>query len=116
MSKERKSKFFSLIFGKTALCGVVGNERKNRGFGKLPNKQKMQRILWKGTPFLCLLRFSLYQMRKDGKEMERKQEHKDNEFCQNAAILNTKRLLMKSAVHFMKYLRPAAVRNCFMTK
>ena len=33
-------KKFSQNFGKIALCGVVGIERKSSGFGKLPNKQK----------------------------------------------------------------------------
>lgn len=38
MIKERQL-IFSQIFGKTALHGVAESERKNREFGKLPNKQ-----------------------------------------------------------------------------
>jgi len=38
-SKKNFLKNFFQIFGKIALCGVVGSERKIRGFGKLPNKQ-----------------------------------------------------------------------------
>lgn len=38
-SKKNFLKNFFQIFGKIALCGVVGSERKNRGFGTLPNKQ-----------------------------------------------------------------------------
>lgn len=41
--KREISNFFenpSQNFVKIALCGVVGNERKIRGVGKLPNKQK----------------------------------------------------------------------------
>ena len=38
--KKKFLKKFSQNFGKIALCGVVGIERKSSGFGKLPNKQK----------------------------------------------------------------------------
>ena len=38
-SKKNFLKNFSQNFGKIALCSVVGNERKIRGFGMLPNKQ-----------------------------------------------------------------------------
>jgi len=34
-------KNFSQNSVKTALCGVVGNERTLRGFGILPNKQNL---------------------------------------------------------------------------
>lgn len=56
---------------------------KNRGFEKLPNKQKSIKTM---------------------------------NFCQSAAILKTKQLLMNLAVHFIKYLRSVAVRNYSMTK
>ena len=38
--KKNFLKNISQNFGKIALYGVVGSERKIRGFGKLPNKQK----------------------------------------------------------------------------
>lgn len=37
-------KIISQNFGKIALCGVVGSERKIRGFGILPNKQNTTRF------------------------------------------------------------------------
>ena len=37
--KKNFFKIFSQNFGKIALLGVVGSERKIRGFGILPNKQ-----------------------------------------------------------------------------
>ena len=67
-------KNLSQNFGKTALCGVVGSERKIRGFGTLPNKQKCRRILRKRVPlsYACYATFHSIKLRKDGKGMERK--------------------------------------------
>lgn len=67
------------IFGKIAMCGVVGIERIFRGFGILPNKQNAPAAVGHFTRTairsLCLL-FS-FIFRKDGKGMKRKHKIKD---------------------------------------
>ena len=81
--KRKISNFFensSQSFGKTALCGVVGSERKIRGFGNLPNKQnrplstdRKRTILRKGHPLPMLaIQFSLRQTAK-GRERNGKE-------------------------------------------
>ena len=75
-------KNFRLTFVKIALCGVVGSERKIRGFGKLPNKQNADAFYGKGYSFPMLAEKLLTSIKqgKDGKGMERKQETEHNEF------------------------------------
>lgn len=65
------------IFGKIAMCGVVGIERIFRGFGILPNKQNAAATdgHFTGTAirFLCLLRNCKPRFQKKGRKgMERK--------------------------------------------
>ena len=50
-SEEENLKNLSQNFGKIALCGVVGSERKTRGFGILPNKLKCDAFYGKETNY-----------------------------------------------------------------
>ena len=59
-------KNFSQIFGKIALCGVVGSERKIRGFGKLPNKQNAGHFRkWVPTSYACCETYHITNQRKE---------------------------------------------------
>ena len=91
MSGERKRnlKNFFKIFGKIALSGVVGSERKIERVWETSQQAKIARcrqtengrFYGKGTPFLCLLRnFSSIKLRKDGKGMEKKRDIENNGF------------------------------------
>lgn len=82
-------KNFSQNFGKTALCGVVGSERKFQRVWDSSQQAKSVRqaiaqtgrFTEMGTLFLCLLRnLSLSKYRKEGKRMEWEPEIKDSEF------------------------------------
>ncbi len=73
-------KNFSQNFGKIALCGVVGIERKIRGFGKLPNKQKSPAVGRQKTDdftervppsYACSETFLLSNYERTGKEWKR---------------------------------------------
>lgn len=57
------------IFGKIAMCGVVGIERIFRGFGILPNKQNAVPFTER-VPFsyACYETYHITNQRKDGKE------------------------------------------------
>ena len=62
-------KNLSQIFGKTAMCGVVGNERKNRGVGKLPNKQNAAYFTERvPLSYACSETFLLSNYERTGKE------------------------------------------------
>lgn len=65
--KKNFFKIFSQNFGKIALLGVVGSERKIRGFGILPNKQNAGHFR-KEYSFLCLLRNLSHYKSKKGRE------------------------------------------------
>lgn len=77
-SEKRFFEFFLKIFGKTAMCGVVGIERIFRGFGKLPNKQNAghfrKRVLFS---YACYETYHITKQGKDGKGMEQKRKIKD---------------------------------------
>ena len=84
--KKKFLKKFSQNFGKIALCGVVGIERKSSGFGKLPNKQKSPAVGRQKTDdftervplsYACSETYHFNKHRKDGKGMERKRKIKD---------------------------------------
>ena len=72
-------KNFSQNFGKIALCGVVGSERKIRGFGNFPTS-KMQRIFGKGYFPMLAIQFSLQQTMKGRERNGRKQDIKNSGF------------------------------------
>lgn len=65
-SKENFLKLFQNIYGKTAMCSVVGIERIFRGFGKFPHKQYVTHF-GKRVPFsyACC---ETYHIIKQGKE------------------------------------------------
>lgn len=73
-------KNFSQSFGKIALCGVVGSERKIRGFGILPNKQNATHFTERVVlSYACYETYHITKQGKDGKGMERKRIIKDGQ-------------------------------------
>lgn len=79
------------IFGKIAMCGVVGIERIFRGFGILPNKQNAghfrKRVLFF---YACYETYHITNQRKDGKGMERKQKQEITDDRQKQGIRQMK--------------------------
>ena len=71
-------KNLSQIFGKIAVCSVVGSESIFRGFGILPNKQNAMHFTEK-VPFsyACYETYHITEQGKDGKGMEWKRKIKD---------------------------------------
>ena len=68
-------KNLSQIFGKIAVCSVVGSESIFGGFGRLPNKQNAMHFTEK-VPFsyACYETYHITEQGKDGKGMEWKRE------------------------------------------
>ena len=68
------------IFGKIAMCGVVGIERIFRGFGILPNKQNAEhfrkRVLFS---YACSETSHFIKYGKEGKRVEGQQKIKDGD-------------------------------------
>lgn len=74
-------KNFSQNFGKIALFGVVGSERKIRGFGKLPNKQNAMHFTERvPLSYACYETYHITEQGKDGKGMEWKEEQETADF------------------------------------
>ena len=75
------------IFGKIAMCGVVGIERIFRGFGILPNKQNAVHFTER-VPFsyACYETYHITNQRKDGKEWNRNKNRTKANTYQNGAI------------------------------
>ena len=90
-SKKNFLKNFFQNFGKIALYGVVGSERKIRGFGILPNKQNAghfrKRVLFS---YACYETYHITNQRKDGKGMERKQKQEITDDRQKQGIRQMK--------------------------
>lgn len=74
-------KNLSQIFGKIAVCSVVGSESIFRGFGRLPNQQNAMHFTER-VPFsyACYETYHITEQGKDGKGMEWKEEQETADF------------------------------------